>query len=360
MAVIDGLDRALAGSGQPGLVELRAVLADQLLAMGPAKLVAEERLKPRVFRLRFEVGDRARSFVVKRMEPAEALRNELATRRWLPAQGLDGVTPAIAGIAAERGGHWVWHAYENLDAQALETDRPDPGRVAAVVRVVAMLHSRFAEHPWLAECRQHGKDLGIAYFSSNVRDAIHALDALRPPHVSPSGEQAALRDRLLGRLRCLRDELPLRARALEEWGGPETFLHGDLWTTNTFVEPAPDGLRARLIDWDHAGVGPASYDVSTFLLRFDPADRPWILDLYRQAAGHGWSRSGVRELNLLFETAELARYANRVIWPAIALRREQVTWGFPALADIESWFEALRPVVPVDPPQDAPMAPEQG
>src|SRR2546428_11892239 len=132
---------------------------------------------PSVCRVECGGGAGARGFGVRRGGPAGAPRNVPATRRWLPAQGLDGVTPAIAGIAAERGGHWVWHAYENLDAQALETDRPDPGRVAAVVRVVAMLHSRFAEHPWLAEWRPHGKDLRIADFSSNLREAIHALDA---------------------------------------------------------------------------------------------------------------------------------------------------------------------------------------
>jgi thiamine kinase-like enzyme len=37
---------------------------------------------------------------------------------------------------------------------------------------------------------------------------------------------------------------------------------------------------SRLIDWDHAGVGPASYDLSTFLLRFPPGRRKAILDLY--------------------------------------------------------------------------------
>ena len=142
----------------------------------------------------------------------------------------------------------------------------------------------------------------------------------------------------------------MRARALAEWGGPETFLHGDLWTTNTFVAPATGGLRAWLIDWDHAGVGPASYDLSTFLLRFAPEHRPWVLALYRRSLGDGgWRMPGRGELNLLFESAECARYANCLIWPAIALLRGRGEWGFDALAAIEGWFESLGPVVPGDP-----------
>src|SRR5256712_10003264 len=69
---------------------------------------------------------------------------------------------------------------------------------------------------------------------------------------------------------------------LETLGGPETLLHGDLWTTNTFVATTGDGLVARLIDWDHAAVGPASYDLSTFLYRFPRRERPWILEAYRR------------------------------------------------------------------------------
>ena len=49
-------------------------------------------------------------------------------------------------------------------------------------------------------------------------------------------------------------------------------------------------------------------------------------------------------LEALFETAELARIANRVIWPAIsALRGEEGDWPLEALAEIEGWFEALQP-----------------
>jgi len=106
----------------------------------------------------------------------------------------------------------------------------------------------------------------------------------------------------------------------------------------------------RIVDWDRLGVGPASYDLSTFLLRFAPEHRPWILDLYREALGEGASRlPGRRELNLLFESAECARYASRAVWPAIALLRDGAAWGFEELAAVDGWFEALTPVLPGEP-----------
>src|SRR3989454_10556112 len=132
-------------------------------------------------------------------------------------------------------------------------------------------------HALLPECRHFCGDLGAPFFAANVRDAIGVLEGLVPPRVKPTPEQRALRSRLLVRLYRLRDELPGRVQRLVTLGGPETLLHGDLWTTNTFVATTGDGLVARLIDWDHAAVGPASYDLSTFLYRFPRRERPWIL-----------------------------------------------------------------------------------
>jgi len=92
-------------------------------------------------------------------------------------------------------------------------------------------------------------------------------------------------------------------------------------------------------------VGPASYDLSTFLLRFDASERPWILDLYRESAAEsGWQLPADEDLNVLFETAECARCASCLIWPAIALVEERAAWAFDKLPVIEEWFEAMQPV----------------
>jgi hypothetical protein len=73
------------------------------------------------------------------------------------------------------------------------------------------------------------------------------------------------------------------------------------------------------------------------------------LALYAEAVERaGWRLPALRDLNVLFETAELARYANRIIWPAIALAHEGADWGFEELAEVEQWFENLGPVLAGD------------
>ncbi len=345
--MIEGLEKVLEGSGQPGVTELRGLL--QELLSGPdatGRLLDEQMLQPRamrVFRLRFSINGRPRSVVVKRLKPQIARRSELAAKRWLPAIGLGDGGPPLLGSVVEPGGACAWHVYEDLGPHELDPREAGRDSVKAAVELVAQMHTRFAEHALLGEVRLHGGDLGIHFYESNLRDALYALEAWQP-----AAQQNGLRDRLLNRLCKLRDELPERGQALAEWGGPETLLHGDLWAINVFVIPSANGLHARLIDWDHAAVGPASYDLSTFLLRFPSEHRLGVLDLYRQAvAGAGWRLPGERELNLLFETHEYARIANRIIWPAIALVMDGAEWGAEALAEIDGWFEEFDPVLPV-------------
>ena len=345
--MIEGLETILEGTGQSGLAELRGLLEE--LIGGPecgGRLIDQQLLQPRghrVFRLRFSIDDHTRSVVVKRLKPEIARRNELVGRRWLPAIGLGGSCPRLLGSVAARKGGCVWHVYEDLGSWELDSNQPDRQRVAAAVELIAQIHTRFAGHALMGEVRLQGGDLGIHFFEANVRDAISALQGWPPP---PS--ERALVDRLLERLHTLRAELPRRAEALAELGGPETLLHGDLWAINVFVIPSVQGLKARLIDWDHAAVGPASYDLSTFLLRFPSEHRQWILELYRQAVAEaGWRLPDECDLNLLFETHEYARFANRIIWPAIALVTDRAAWGVDALAEIDQWFNEFEPVLPV-------------
>jgi Ser/Thr protein kinase RdoA (MazF antagonist) len=128
----------------------------------------------------------------------------------------------------------------------------------------------------------------------------------------------------------------------KEAAGPHTLLHGDMWPINVFVDQTPGGLQARLVDWDKVAVGPFSYDLSTLVLRCPPAERPRILERYWQAAARsGWRPTSPSELSILFDTAERARCANRVIWPVLALLQEGAEWGFGELAEVERWFLEL-------------------
>ena len=346
--MIDGLDEVLAGSGQRGLLELRAVLQELFSGSGSTgRVIRQQRLKRSVYRLQVEAESGLRSLVLKRLDPSVAQRNQLVATRWLPALGLSDNGPALLGVAAERSGRCVWHLYEDLGDRTLAASHADAGQVEVAVALIAQLHTCSAGHALLPEWRWYGDDLGMYWYTSNVRDAIYSLEALQRSAVDLSAERLAMCDRLLARLHKLLDEQSDRARVMAELGGPEVLLHGDLWTTNLLVCPTAKGLHARLIDWDRAGVGPISYDLSAFLYRFSPADRHWILDVYRDAVGHlGWRLPSTFELNVLFDTAERARLANRVIWAALAVLDGQAEWGFDELAAFEHWFEVVTPVLP--------------
>jgi hypothetical protein len=349
--MIEGLDNLLEETAQPGLAELRQVL-EEILG-GPAsrgQVIETSRLlarHPRVHRLRFVVNGWVRSVVAKRMEPATAERNQLALRRWLPAVGLGDHCPILLGNAAERNGQCIWHVYDDLGDRALDAARADHDYVRAVVEFLALLHTRFASHPLLAECRQLGGNLGVHSYATTLRDAICCLEALRPDAIELSADQSALRDRLLDRLHQFQIEQPTRMQALTELGGPETLVHGNLRTANTFVLPSPHGVHARFIDWDHTGVGLISCDLSTLLSGFASEQRLWILDVYREAVQRaGWVLPSTRDLDFLLETAELARFANCTIWPAIALVHDHAGWGFDELAKVDEWFASRAPILP--------------
>lgn len=349
--MIDRLDQLFEGNSQPGLCELRTSLREVLSRLGAAaRLIDQHSLKGRVHRLRFEINGRVRSLVVKRLKPSMARRSQYVTQQWLPDIGLSQSGPPLLGLAAEPSGNWVWHIYQDLGDWKIDANSFDCRRIRTAVELIAKIHTRFATYPLLPYCRLYTGDLGIYFFVSNVRDAINSLEALQPSAVGWTSQHLALRDRLLGRLHRLLGEVPYRAEVMVEFGGPDTLLHGDLWTTNILVFPAMDApLQARLIDWDHAGIGPFSYDLSTFLFQFPSCYRPWIWDCYRQSVeGVGWRLPDLANLILLCETAECARYANSVIWPAIALLRDRAEWAFAQLAEVERWFEDLRPVLPLE------------
>jgi hypothetical protein len=310
--------------------------------------VREQRLNSSVYRMRCTLNGATRSFVGKRLDPDIALRNELVARRWLPAIGLGDSGPPLLGVAAERDASSVWHLYEDLGDSGLDVANGNSSRVAIAVAAIARIHTRFAGHALIPECRLWGGDLGISFYASSVRDAITSLESARARKRRLSVETSPLFERLLARLRGLLEEHGTRAEALTKYGGPETLLHGDLWPTNVMVV-SRGGARVRLIDWDHAAVGPASYDLSTFLSRFSAHDRTPILRLYEEEVLRaGWRLPAAAELNHLFETAELARIANRVVWPALAAWEHDAGWALRALEEVERWFEQLTPILPLD------------
>jgi thiamine kinase-like enzyme len=347
LLMIDGLESALRDSGRPGLRELRGVLAELLDASrAVGRLAGEHCLKKRkVYRLEFEVDGRRRSLIARCVDSTQAELNRRVATRWLPAVGLGRRCAALLGVASDRSAEWVWQVHEDLGDQTLENN-PDRCLVEAAIDMCAELHIRFADHPLLPELRMYGNDMGMTYYLANIRDAIRGLKHLQPPTTDAAEGLMAVRDRLLGRLYQLLNEGPERARIVAELGGPETMLHGDLYPKNVLTVSTEDGLQAALIDWDHAGVGPLTYDLSTLLYRFPAEYRPWMLDRYQQSvAPSGWRVPSTGDLNLMLETAELSRIANYLAWICIAAREPQADWLLESLEEIERWFEALEPAI---------------
>jgi Ser/Thr protein kinase RdoA (MazF antagonist) len=334
--MLEKLDNVLAGEKQPGIAELQRSI--QALLGGPAvsgRLTEQQRLKQGIYRLSFEINGEIRSMVVKGMKPEIAWRNHLVIKRWLPAVGLAEHIPQLLTSASESSGIFVWQVYEDLGDEPLDKWQHNPAYVKAAVELIARLHRRFAGHPLLGECRLWGGDLGIHFYEVSVRDAIHGLEGLQPPAIELSPAQVTLWEGLLTQL-----------HQLLESGGPETFLHGDLWMENMLIVPTENDVQVRLIDWDRAAVGPVTYDLSTFLSRFPPSERQKLLDHYRESLGDElWELPTAELLNYLFDTAERARIANLLIWPAIAIFNDDTGWGWEELAMIGQWFEALEPLL---------------
>jgi hypothetical protein len=344
--------------GPPELTET----LDELLrgAGGATGRIAVEKLRgSKVHRLRVDVDHSARSFIVKRFSRAHiAQRNQMVATRWLPAVGLADCVPALLGVAAERNGRRVWHISEDLgDCMLAGSDagkdrrriiRADPERIESAVALVARIHALFTGHPLLAECRFYGEDFGSRFFVSAVNDAIRCLVALLAVKEERAPAWTDLLCRLLEKMHELRRQQAERVNALERFGGPETLLHGDLWPINIMVSANGGTRQARLIDWDHVGVGSVSYDLSTFLTHFPREDRHWILDLYlRCMSAFGIRFAPETDWNLLFDTAEQSRLAVAIAWEALSALDHPTDWAFEDLALVEQWFALLEPILPV-------------
>jgi ATP-binding cassette, subfamily B, bacterial len=318
-----------------------SALASRVVSRSARSLVRDEALKRSVHRMWFDVEGDNDSVIVKRLSRRRARLNHLVARRWLPAVELEWICPKVLAGVRDRDPHWIWQIYEDVGGSELATEHADRAHVTAVVDVIAELHTRFAGHPVLSHCRGVADDLGMPFFNIHV---TRARRYLRWIDVRASDEHARVRDALVARIDRLYAERHARARQLERCRLPITLLHGDLWTTNTLIV---DDVRcpSRLIDWDHAGVGPLTYDLSTFLYRFPSGDRSWILARYRDAVSvAGWELPADQELNEAFATAEYARYASCLAEAAFAGVRGEA-WAYEQLTEIERWFSALQPVL---------------
>jgi hypothetical protein len=347
-----GLERleALFEDGGRGLSALREVLAG--LLGSEARVLGCESLAARVGRLAVETAGEKRSLIVKQLDPVVGHRNRMLAERWLPAVGLEELGPGLLACAAESTGRSAWQLYQDWGQAGLDHAPSVSARVLAAARAIGELHARFADHAVLGECRLWGGDLGRAFYGSNARDALRALAALdAAEHALPEPVEHARR-RLVDWLQQMLDEEVDRQRVLDEHGGPETLVHGDLWPMNVFVLGSDDQPHVRLIDWDHVGVARPTYDLSTLLMRFPSEQHGEILASYRDAvAPCGWTIPDVETLNAMFDSEERARIGSQIVWPALALVRGDDSLRDCALETLQAvsdWFEQLGPVLRVE------------
>jgi Phosphotransferase enzyme family len=342
--MIEGLDGLLADQGQPGVLGLGNRLNEFISEHhGSGRLILQERIKSQVYRLHFELEDEILTLILKCMEGRIARRNELLTGRWLPAVGLAKAGPPLLTTAGTPDGQFVWHIYSDLGPCSLAEDMDNLPGIAAAVRFIADFHKRFIDHPYMAEFRLYGGDLGAHFVESNLRDAILILEIITKDQKTKESNWPIVHQ-LLERVSVIMGQLPSRLEMMKELSGPETLLHGDLWTSNMFV--LPDG-QIRLIDWDRAAAGPIAYDLSTLILRFPAKQRFELMELYWEAAQPmRWEIPTYKDLNIIFETFEFARYACLMIWPAIALWESGAAWALEQLEEVERWFQAWEPIFP--------------
>ena len=229
-------------------------------------VLSATRLRRGVHRLHLHGATRP-TVVVKRLAARVARLEEQVTGRWLPAVGLDGLGPPRRASVGEPDGRHVWHVYDDLGAWGLDREDVDPPawrrRWTGSRTSMQPSRPRHARGPRFA-----AGDLGVYFYVNSVRDAARRVARLRPPAVQVSPEEAQARDAVEGHLARLLADEPRAGRAPEEQAGPETVVHGDLTRANVFVPPAlggrgAPGQRVRPIDWDHVGVAPAGFDIST-------------------------------------------------------------------------------------------------
>ncbi|MEN8160155.1 MAG: phosphotransferase [Myxococcota bacterium] len=312
--------------------------------------------RAQVHRVRFRAEGEplARALVIKRLSLDRSHREQRALRCWLPNVGLEAHGAPLLEVVAAADGACVWHVYEDLGAGSLDAlgDRLGAEGRAALA-LVATLHLRFVAHPLLADCRTAGVDLGPGFFAASTGDALRSLAALRGSPGLPESWGAPI-DRLLERLVRLEGEADQRARESRDLGWPETLLHGDPWLSN-FVATSREGRpHLHLIDWERAGVGPAIYDLSTFLRQLAPVDRTEAIAQYRshvEPAGWPWPERPV--LERLSEACELGRFASFLQWRVLPVldgldRDGPPPWLLDDLVEIERWFAERTPLLPAD------------
>lgn len=307
----------------------------------------------RVVRLHSAVDPRV-SLVAKRMTVSAAEKVEYILRSLLPRRELSGLAarlldqePVHAGLTShpER-----WLIFEDLGDHRLATlahdstdsredlgflnpvDQPIPVEMLEkAVEMAALMHLNLAGSIDLIRLPR----LDEWYWRASVQAAADETRRAIAADISWSDSAERVLEHLSTTERLLDSNQDLIANG----SGSETLLHGDLGLNNILAS----GGDVRFVDWDHAGRGPAAYDLSTLLAQLPPVQRHAALERYRSRNPQGIPLdSGA--LDVFFELVERARIANVVKW-TIQSRRKNLVWARRRLDECLAWYEGLAPLL---------------
>src|SRR5436853_7887401 len=105
----------------------------------------------RVFRLRFSINGSIRTWIVKRLAPEIAKRNELVAKRWLPAVGLNDLGPPLPASGPGGGDAWVGAVSQDLVPHGLEPQAAHLQPVRPAQERIHRMRSRFQTEARLVE-----------------------------------------------------------------------------------------------------------------------------------------------------------------------------------------------------------------
>jgi aminoglycoside phosphotransferase (APT) family kinase protein len=181
----------------------------------------------------------------------EKIRTEVAALRFLAG----GDIPAPGLLAVREEGALALELIELMDGSSAVPRLPDETRLARFGAVVGRIARLTPPPSWPRKTTP----IDSTDFAAMLRESPHPL-------------------------------LEEGWHALEDAGpadGPDALVHGDLWHGNTMWR---DDQLVAVIDWDHAGRGPAGLDLGT--VRFDAA--LYFGEGAEDAVLAGWERESSR------------------------------------------------------------------
>jgi thiamine kinase-like enzyme len=250
----------------------------------------------------------------------------------------------------EPGGSAIWHVYEDLGTSLLDAHRESEAHLKQAAEALADVHARGLGHWLLGEIRHFGRDLGTHFLRGSILDAARSLERVSQDRVPSSDLETGVLSKVSDAVEAARETLAVHVAILQANGGPETILHGDVNLDNIAYPDGSGDHGVRFMDWDHAGVGPPTYDLSCFLSGVPPHLHTPVLAAYRNAFRplEEMVPSDPEILREVFHALELGRLCNRVVWATSGILDGDADWGWEELALIGDWF-AKQPVVPARP-----------